>query len=264
MSVAFYPKEGMISYGSELAAVKVGLTLETPERVRASGPKRMTIGDADDSEDEYLVEQISRLDLDDLGGEIVLLDWGCGTSGNDVEALVHQESKTSHSCISSRIVLLENNEFVRALTMDSRDPVLEDIRDIPRVCKHIQDNWKEADLNRYTALNIVSKIKQRLVSRMTGKVPTHCNSIDILLTGCETSLWLAEQFASDLTKAFPRLSVRAVSSNKLLGVFGQDLSMPAIGYPMSENITDLKGAVVIIVSHSGQTFAPLACSSLLQ
>ena len=44
-------------------------------------------------------------------------------------------------------------------------------------------------------------------------------SVDILLTGCEVSLYLAEQFASDLKKSFPKLCIEAVSSNKLLGLF---------------------------------------------
>lgn len=264
ISLAFYPKEGLVFYGSELASVKVGLDIDIPSSVTYNNPAQMTIRDVDDRDNEIVVKHISRHDLDDLGGEVVLLDWGCGPKGNAVQVLVHQESRTAHSRIESRLTLLENNEFIRSLTLETRDPVADDIRDIPRVCKHIQDNWKEAGLNRYTAFNLIKKIKQRLTSRMRGDVPTHCNSIDILLTGCETSLWLAEQFASDLTKAFCRLNVKAVSSNKLLGIFGQDMVMPAVGYPMSDNISDLKGAVVIIVSHSGQTFAPLACSSLLQ
>lgn len=266
ISLAFYPKRGLVLYGSELAAVKAGSSVDMPSGAKGNNLTPMTICDVDDRDGQVVVKHTSRLDLDDLGGEIVLLDWEeCGTpSANNVRVLAHQMSKTNHSQIASRMVLLENNEFIRPLTLETRDPVLDDIRDIPRVCKYIQDNWKQAGLNRHTAFNLVSKIKQRLVSRMKGSVPSHCNSIDILLTGCETSLWLAEQFASDLTKSFTRLNVKAVSSNKLLGMFGQDIAMPAVGFPMSENIPDLKGSVVIIVSHSGQTFAPLACSNLLQ
>ena len=87
---------------------------------------------------------------------------------------------------------------------------------------------------------------------------------DILLTGCEVSLWLAEQFAADLQKCFPKLNIKAVSSNKLLGLFGQDLSIPAAGFKYSSKTTNFNDAIVIIVSHSGGTFAPLACSNLLQ
>ena len=59
--------------------------------------------------------------------------------------------------------------------------------------------------------------------RVEGKIPTHAATVDVLVTGCEVSLWLGEQFASDLQKAFPKLFIQATSSNKLLGVFGQEL-----------------------------------------
>jgi hypothetical protein len=84
------------------------------------------------------------------------------------------------------------------------------------------------------------------------------------VTGCEVSLWAAEQFASDLSKCFPKLYVKPVSANKLLGLFGQELSMPAIGFPYTEKTLDMKDPIVILVSHSGGTFGSLACSNLLQ
>jgi len=87
-------------------------------------------------------------------------------------------------------------------------------------------------------------------------------SIDIVLTGCEVSLWLAEQFACDLQKSFPKLSITSVSSNKLLGLFGQDISIPFVGGNFNKT-TKLDNAIVIIVSHSGGTFSPLAVSNLL-
>ena len=82
ISLAFYPKEGLVAYGSELAAVKVALTVEAR---KGKGPTQITIGNIDNAEDEYFVKQTCRLDLDDLGGKIVLLDWGCGPNGDDVE-----------------------------------------------------------------------------------------------------------------------------------------------------------------------------------
>lgn len=42
------------------------------------------------------------------------------------------------------------------------------------------------------------------------------------------------------------------------------LSVPSIGFPLSDHNPDLKHTIVIIVSHSGGTFAPLAISNLLQ
>ena len=101
--------------------------------------------------------------------------------------------------------------------------------------------------------------------RVDGTVEAHTNQVDILVTGCEVSLWVAEKFCADLQKCFPRLGVKACSSNKLLGLFGQELPTPAIGFPFtSRTLHGGNNPVVLIVSHSGGTFAPLACSNLLQ
>jgi hypothetical protein len=55
-----------------------------------------------------------------------------------------------------------------------------------------------------------------------------------------------------------------VSSNKILGMFGQEILIPNTGLPMSDQSTEFDDAIVIIVSHSGSSFAPLACSNLMQ
>jgi len=36
-------------------------------------------------------------------------------------------------------------------------------------------------------------------------------SVDLLITGCEVSLWLGEQFAADVHLAFPKLKVVIIS-----------------------------------------------------
>jgi hypothetical protein len=92
-----------------------------------------------------------------------------------------------------------------------------------------------------TAWNLSKCIRERLKARITGTVDT--GSVDILLTGCEVSLWLAEQFASDLSKCFPKLQIKAVSSNKLLGLFGQEFSMPTIGFPYTPKTLDMKDPI---------------------
>jgi len=43
---------------------------------------------------------------------------------------------------------------------------------------------------------------------------TTADSVDLLITGVEASLWLAEQFASDLRRIFPYLNVVTISANK--------------------------------------------------
>ena len=160
---------------------------------------------------------------------------------------------------------LENNEFIKPLLDDCDDPVLADIQDIPRICANIQEDWQDVGLNRMTAWHLGQCIRNRMQGQIDGTVETpHANQVDILVTGCEVSLWVAEQFVSDLAKCFPKLGVKAVSSNKLLGLFGQELSMPSIGFPFTHKTLDMKDPIVIIVSHSGGTFGPLACSNLMQ
>ena len=100
-------------------------------------------------------------------------------------------------------------------------------------------------------------IKARMKARSDGTITAETNTVDILITGCEVSLWVGEQFASDLQKCFPKLGIKAVSANKLLGLFGQELPMPAVGFPYTKKCLDMKDPIVMIVSHSGGTFGPL-------
>ena len=66
LSVAFYPRRGVICFGSEQAAVKAGLNYEVPEGTS-------NFGGGYDPVDENAV----RLALDDLGGEIVSCTVSC-------------------------------------------------------------------------------------------------------------------------------------------------------------------------------------------
>lgn len=278
MSVAFYPGKGLICYGSEQAAVKAGMNIPFP------GGNDHT--DVLGSSMREIDHDALRLDLDDLGGEIILLDWGRRLSKSSpvstphrnlvehelmngyLTAILYQESKSAKVDreLYHRMTRLSRNPFVKALREEPDDLILTDIQEIPRICKNIQDDWHATQagtsLNRLTAYNLSRCLRKRLEDHLAGK--THPGSVDILLTGCEVSLWLSEQFASDLQKAFPRLRVKAVSSNKLLGLFGQEVAVPSLGFPYSSDVHAIHDAIIIIVSHSGGTFAPLSCANLLQ
>jgi hypothetical protein len=258
MSVAFYPDKGLVCYGSEQAAVKAGLLYDPPKT------SSMPTSDAK-KDSEYISNKTTRYDLDDLGGEVVLLDWSGPRSKADpmVTVTSYQESKIK-STFRERSTPLKDNDHLLPLPKESKDPIQEDLFDIPGSLADIQKSWRDGGLNRLSAWNLCRHLRQRLQARLDGKLPAHGGSVDVLITGCEVSLWLGEQFASDLQKAFPKLSVQAVSSNKILGALGQELAVPCIGYPMSAMTPDLTDTIVIIVSHSGGTFAPLACSNLLQ
>ena len=233
---------------------------------------------------ECVDENAVRIDLDDLGGEICLLDWGYGGDmepalsppnrglamnklmGGAVNVVLLQQSNSmsKSSKLQSRLVHLENNEFVKPLLDDSPDPVKLDIEDIPKICHMIQEDWQDVGLNRMTAWHLGQCIKERVKGHVNGTIENHASQVDILVTGCEVSLWVAEQFVADLAKCFPKLYVKAVSSNKLLGLYGQEMQMPAMGFPYTKKTLDMKDPIVIIVSHSGGTFAPLAASNLMQ
>lgn len=115
-----------------------------------------------------------------------------------------------------------------------------------------------------TAWHLAHCVRERMKGYVDGTIENHGAQVDILVTGCEVSLWVAEQFISDLKRCFPKMYLKAVSSNKLLGLFGQELSMPCVGHPLSQKALEMKDPIIIIVSHSGGTFSPLACSNLLQ
>ena len=278
MSIAFYPDKDLVCYGSEQAAVKAGMGA-VYEGSSNNDNLQSTIRSNREVDNEY-----TRLDLDDLGGEIVVLDWGrqryqtppvslpnkhlkeYQLMNGKITSVLYQESKSTKMELFQRMTRLSDNPLIRPLEKAEDDPVLTDIRDIPRVCKNIQDDWHSrrasSSLNRLTAFNLSRCLRKRLERHVDGTVPNM--NVDILLTGCEVSLYLAEQFASDLKKSFPKLCIEAVSSNKLLGLYGQEIAVPSLGFPYSPESRNIHDSIVIIVSHSGGTFGPLACSNLLQ
>ena len=269
ISVAFYPEKGLICYGSEQAAVKAGMSVE----ISSSDPLQASQGDVDND--------VLRLDLDDLGGESICLDWGnrehpvslpnrnlqmFGLMHGKIRAVLRSSKvMVQDDQLYHRMTRLTRNRFIKPLKEDASDPVLSDIQEVPRALKAIQDDWdsKKAatSMNRLTAHTLSVCLRARLDDHVAERAT---KGIDILLTGCEVSLWLAEQFAADLKKSFPLLRIEAVSSNKLLGLYGQDISIPSVGFGYSPHTHDLHETIVIIVSQSGGTFAPLSCSSLLQ
>ncbi len=282
MSIAFYPSKDLICYGSEQAAVKAGMGAVYEDSAIEEFTRHVkSYGELNYREVD---NESTRLDLDDLGGEIVVLDWGRKryqtapvSSPNQhleefqlmngkIAAVLYQESKSTKKGIFERMTRLSDNPLIKPLQESPGDPVQSDIRDIPKACKNIQDDWHSrrafSSLNRLTAFNLSRCLRKRLEQHVNGTVPNM--SVDILLTGCEVSLYLAEQFASDLKKAFPNLCIEAVSSNKLLGLYGQEIAVPCLGFPYSPETRNIHDSIVILVSHSGGTFGPLACSNLLQ
>ena len=282
-SIAFYPSKGIVCYGSEQAAVKVAMSANLPYI------RRKKTDNLDDDIFKDIDQHDVRLDLDDLTGELCLIDWGGQLYRNEpisrpnrniasypvmngkLKIYLLREGaniKAADPQLYHRMTRLSDNQFILPLPPMSKDLILTDIHDIPRVCREIQEDWRNMSktnisFNRLTGWNLARCIRKKMESYVSGTASRSRKAVDILITGCEVSLWVGEQFASDLQKAFPGLNIVSVSSNKLLGVYGQEMNIPAVGYPMSQQTSKLDDAIVIIVSHSGGTFSPLAVSNLL-
>ena len=302
MSVAFFPRLGLFTFGSESSATKAGLG------------KSPTTGDSCDAANATVLDagflDGFRFDLDDVNGEVMLLRWsdspsmdaskhgdngGVETgSAEDLAAVAphHSPKKKSYAAavmrfgqdgaqtlraysfidghhgsklpLLKRVLRLGGNPFVQPLPpMGLRDPVGDDIAAIPSVVRKIQADWNEPceSLNRLTAFTLLSKLKKRLLQYERGE---HDGSVDLLVTGCEVSLWIGEQFASDMHNAFPKLKIVTLSANKLLAQLGQAFPVPNTGFYFNETSYNFCDSCVLMLSHSGGTFATLNVSNLLK
>ncbi|EKX55458.1 hypothetical protein GUITHDRAFT_99235 [Guillardia theta CCMP2712] len=272
ISLAFYPNSGVVLWGSEQAAVKAALVGDSKHFVAIHECSRCGYAGAGHEDDGAV-----RLDLDDLGGEVCLVDWGTGKAtrsamteelpvhqlmDNKLTITLSQETLGKLGNFKKRLVRLHDNPLIKPLPPVYPDPVGKDIADIPYVLNKIQQDWDEGNsVNCITSWWFSRELIKRLKRYEAG---THDGSIDVLLTGCEVSLWVAEQFASDLAQVFPRISVRVISSNKLLGLFGQEFAVPQTGHQFNEESWKLTNTIVLIVSHSGGTFGSLAVANLLR
>ena len=195
-----------------------------------------------------------RYDLNDLHGELLLLHWGgrrgtkpakqvlatvdsmdtlmnFGTQGGQLLGCSMLDSAATAGASKSfwdKVLWLDGNKLVQQLPPIVQDPVGQDIADIPSVLRHIHDDWNvpESSANRLAAWTFLRHLKPRLLSPDTAR--PNSDSVDLLIAGCEVSLWLGEQFAADLHLAFPKLRVLTISANKLLGQLGQGFPTPQV------------------------------------
>lgn len=140
----------------------------------------------------------------------------------------------------------------------------QEIRDVPgkMQSRKARDNKRLSEsLNQMAVRAFARKLGERFArtgARQGG------GTVDLVIVGCEVSLWIGEAFAADMRQAFPKLRVAAISANKLLGLLGQRVHIPALGFALDDQCLDLRGAVVLLLSQSGGTFSTLACSRLLR
>ena len=80
MSVAFYPRLGLFTFGSESSATKAGLGKSVP-------------GSADAANEALFGAEFLdgfRFDLDDVNGEVMLLRWGMDSTGQELDVSKHK------------------------------------------------------------------------------------------------------------------------------------------------------------------------------
>jgi hypothetical protein len=165
----------------------------------------------------------------------------------------------------ARLVPLRGNPLVQPLPLLSgaaaNDPVGADIEAIPPVLARIKAEWAHADSLCRRSGTAFARI---LLEKMALNAAQETRDIDLLVVGVETSLWLAEQWVADLTRALPKVVAQAVSANKLTQMFGCDIDASATGFPLARSALRLRNALVLVVSQSGQTFPGLHATRLMR
>jgi hypothetical protein len=90
-------------------------------------------------------------------------------------------------------------------------------------CIAIQQESQESGGEQFTsvALRTAEALAFKLHEAMAARRSRGARGdgfIDLLVAGVEASLWLGEQFCSDVKNMFPHISIATVSANKLLGI----------------------------------------------
>jgi hypothetical protein len=153
--------------------------------------------------------------------------------------------------------------------LQTGDHVAADLAAIPALLGAIRNDWSNpGSFNRQSAEALAQLLiakaanvaaKENLL-RQAGLDDSLAKSrhVDLLVTGVENSLWLAEQFSRDLSILMPRLTVRAQSANAVLKALQHDI----------ESLALARQSIVLVLSHSGRTFPSLqvmeACDLLVR
>eukprot|EP00438_Fugacium_kawagutii_P033780 Skav209625 [mRNA] locus=scaffold902:108751:111012:+ [translate_table: standard] len=228
MSVAFYPESKVVLYASEPAALKAALGVkDTPpeppvlsscrtsarfKTVHSPAKLHMAVCPKRSREELQRIVDLEanmvsvvnggpaiRIDLDDLGGEICLLDWGSGlpSASSKTSEFTPQPMMNNLVTMTSvrqtrfspwRLIPLEDNPLICPLPPKVSDPVGNDIKEIPQALNQIQMDWRMgAGPNRASAWCLGRALCNRLRDKQAGKVAA--DAVDLLITGCEAT-WL--------------------------------------------------------------------------
>ena len=171
------------------------------------------------------MEPVQRLDLDDLGGEICLVDWGDFTTMGPasvasqsytlqtevlmdckVTLVLAQESLQKFGVFQKRLLQLEKDERIQPLpaNLGGPDPVGSDVALIPQECYRIQKEWNQRiGGNRITAWYFGTDLNKRMTAVENSLLlRSNRKRVDLLITGCEVSagvhLYVHSVYAQDL------------------------------------------------------------------
>ena len=200
-----------------------------------------------------------RLDLDQKFGEIAWV----GVDNIAVYSM-REDRELLSAELQERWIPLQGNPYILPPAINAEDPVDYDIKDIPRVLEEVSAAWHDpSSFNRqsadYLAELLIEKAKlweQKQQAQINIKLgrEAYKQSLDLLITGVESSLWLGEQFAQDLLTLFPGLHVDTLSSNQVLRKLHDGLSGLHLG----------KDSIVLAISQSGQTFPTLQATNAFE
>mmetsp|Transcript_31034 Transcript_31034/g.104480 ORF Transcript_31034/g.104480 Transcript_31034/m.104480 type:complete len:1166 (-) Transcript_31034:134-3631(-) len=138
------------------------------------------------------------------------------------------------------------------------DVIGEDLAATPRVLAAMRDRFRDrASDNSAAARDFARALASPALARA---------SVDLVVIGVEASLWLAEQWVTNLRQACPNLRVVVASANKVLASLTACANDSTCGaattgrtvFPSGMTAAEaVRGAVVLAVTHSGQTFPTL-------
>lgn len=166
-----------------------------------------------------------RLDLNQEAGEIAL------TGANNIAVYSMTKGRELlKSELEKRWIPMKGNPHIQLPKADTEDLVESDIKEIPQVLKEIEASWKDpSSINRQSAEYLANlliekakhceeKRKRTIEVRLAGELE-QLKTVDILIAGIESSLWLGERFAQDLKTILPLLNIKTLSSNQILRKF---------------------------------------------
>ncbi len=208
-----------------------------------------------------------RLDLDQKTGEIA---WVSVDRITIYSMAADRELRGAE--LEQRWIPLQGNPYILPPSKSAKDPVENDIRQIPQVLRAIERSWRDRDsFNRQSANHLVKlliekakswdrrqqatiDIKLDFRSEMLHQRLPPDRSVDLLITGVENSLWIGERFAQDLATLCPGLRIETRSANQVLRKLQYDANALHLG----------STSIVLAISQSGQTFPTLQATHMFE